>query len=183
MAKVRKIKVEPMTEESFRPFGQILDVKLDASGQPQSSPVDFQGGTTRIGTGLLPYKGLKFNQLEQHFALTQSFIPLGGSPAVIAVAEPTDPKDPNAIPKPEEVRVFLVDGTKGYLFYKGTWHSDRLPLYPPGTKMVTIGDAETGQDLRKYGSMRTPEKERGGWKLNRIVNYETRFGVTFEAVL
>ena len=66
---------------------------------------------------------------------------------------------------------------------KGTWHSDRLPLYAPGSKMVIITDEETNQDLLTYGSMTTPVDLSGGWELNRIVDFEYEFGITFELEL
>ena len=180
MVRIHRIKAEMMTPASFAPFGQVID----ASDVPDEiAPVDFRGGELRFNATLLPYRGLEFSQMEQHFHVTQAFLPLSGPPAVVAVAAPTDQNDPDAIPEPEQCHAFLIDGTKGYILKKGTWHSDRLPLHPPGTKMVIMTDSETNLDLSKYGSIRTPESERGGWKINRIVDYRTRFGVTFEIVL
>ena len=177
------IQAEPLSREAFRPFGEILDAEETVGGQAASSPAGFEGGTVRIGTALLPYKGLRLTGMEQHFHVTQAFIPITGAPAVVAVAAPTAQDDPDAIPKPEEVRAFLIDGTVGYMLHKGTWHSDRLPLYEPGSKMVIITDEETSRDLREHGSMSDPIDGRGGWKLNRIVDFEHRHGVTFEVRL
>jgi len=172
-----------MTADAFSPFGELLDATELSPGHSGSFPVNFQGGKVRVSTALLPYKGLKLAGLEQHFQVTQSFIPISGAPAVVAVAAPTPQGDPNGIPKSEDVRAFLIDGTKGYMLKIGTWHSDRMPLYGPGSKMVIITDEETSQDLLKYGSMTTPVDRRGGWKLNRIVDFEHEFGVTFELEL
>jgi len=184
VAIIHRIKAEAMTAEMFQPFGELLDAtRFPAGGESGSCPVNFSGGKVRVSTALLPYKGLTLTGLEQHFHVTQSFIPISGSPAVVAVAAPTSQDDPKAIPKAEEIRVFLIDGTKGYMLKKGTWHSDRLPLYPPGSKMVIITDEETSQDLRTYGSMMTPVETRGGWKLNRLVDFEHEFGVVFEVAL
>ena len=66
------------------------------------------------------------------------------------------------------------------MLHKGTWHSDRLPLYEPGSKMVIITDDETNQDLQEHGSMSDPIDRRGGWKLNRLVDFQHQFGITFE---
>lgn len=175
MPRTVKLKVEPMTADAFSPFGELLDATELSQGHSGSFPVSFQGGKVRVSTALLPYKGLKFTGLEQHFHVTQAFIPISGAPAVVAVAAPT--------PKSEDVRAFLIDGTKGYMLRKGTWHSDRLPLYGPGSKMVIITDEETSQDLLEHGSMTTPVDRRGGWKLNRIVDFEHEFGVHFEVEL
>ena len=183
MATIHSIKAEPLSKEAFSPFGELLDVEEMSASQATSSPVNFQGGKVRVGTALLPYKGLRLTGLEQHFHVTQAFIPISGSPAVVAVAAPTPQEDDNAIPKPEDVCAFLIDGTRGYMLHKGTWHSDRLPLYEPGSKMVIITDDETNQDLQEYGSMSDPIDSRGGWKLNRLVDFQYEFGITFEITL
>ena len=177
---VHYIQAEPLTKEAFRPFGELLDADARSVDPPISSPIGFEGGKVRIGTTQLPYKGLRFTGMEQHFHVTQAFIPITGSPAVVAVAAPTSQDDPNAIPKPEDVRAFLIDGTVGYMLHKGVWHSDRLPLYKPGPKMVIITDEETSQDLWEHGSMSDPIDERGGWKLNRLVDFQHQFRITFE---
>jgi ureidoglycolate lyase len=183
MPRTVRLTVEPMTEEAFSSFGELLDATETSPGHSGSFPVSFEGGKVRVSTALLPYKGLKLTGLEQHFQVTQSFIPISGAPAVVAVAAPTLQGEPNGIPRPQDVRAFLIDGTKGYMLKKGTWHSDRLPLYRPGSKMVIITDEETSQDLLEYGSMTTPVDQRGGWKLNRIVDFQHEFGVTFEVEL
>ena len=98
MGTIHFIKAEPLTKEAFSPFGELLDVEAMPVSPPTSSHVGFQCGKVRIGTALLPYKGLRLTGLEQHFHVTQAFIPITGSPAVVAVAAPTPQQDPNAIP-------------------------------------------------------------------------------------
>ena len=183
MENTHRIKAVPLTKDAFQPFGELLDAAEPYPTPSASSSIDFQGGKVRISTAFLPYKGLKLTGLEQHFHVTQAFIPVSASPAVVAVAAATPQDDPDAIPKPEEVQAFIIDGTKGYMLNKGVWHSDRLPLYEPGSKMVIITDEETNLDLQDHGSMSTPVDNRGGWKLNRIVDFQHSFGVTFEIEL
>jgi ureidoglycolate hydrolase len=124
-----------------------------------------------------PYLGLRFSKLERHFNLTQAFVPLGGSPAVLAVAPP-GPADRGALPRPDQVRAFLLDGTTGYALARGTWHSlDRFPLYPPCTQWVIITDRETQDDLTAAYS------GRGGFELTQEVDCEQALGVTFRLTL
>ena len=119
MPKVHRLKIEPMTEESFRPFGELMDAEERPPDQRQFSPIDFQAdGITTVSVIWQPYQGLTFTQLERHFGVTQSFIQLAGSPAVVAAALPTDLNDPKAIPNPDQVRAFLIDKTKGFAFKK-----------------------------------------------------------------
>ena len=184
MARVQKIKIEQLTEEAFQPFGEILDAKdrppnSRGGGVSESWWVDFQAdGEVLVSASKVAHQGLAFKKLERHFSHTQTFVPLHGPPAVVAVAAPTDVNDREAIPEPERVHAFLVDGTKGYKLSRGTWHSlDRFPLYPPATVFVTIATHENYEDLRLAYA------RQGGFKLTQEVDYEAKFGVNFEMVL
>ena len=85
---------------------------------------------------------LDLHKLERHFHATHVFIPMSGSLAAVAVALPTDEDDPTAIPDPNDVRAFLIDGTKGFGYKRGTWHSlDRYVLSPPGTTFVAFNNS------------------------------------------
>jgi ureidoglycolate lyase len=183
MASVHQVKIEPLTEEGFAPFGQVLSTMgrapdfRSASGT-EGWAIDFQAGRPLVMLLKTPYQGLTFAKLERHFNLTQTFIPLGGAPAVVAVAPPSPPGDRNAIPSPGQVRAFLLDGTRGYALARGTWHSlDRLPLSPPDTRWVIITDHETQDDLNAaYAGQ-------GGWQLTQEVDYAARFDATFALAL
>jgi ureidoglycolate hydrolase len=180
MTRIVRIAAEPLTEASFKPFGQVIEEKdraPDFRGEKGTLRwnVDFHGGSALLGLIKTPYQGLAFTKLERHFRLSQTFIPLGGAPAVVAVAAPTSPDDREAIPRPEDIHAFLLDGSKGYVLARGTWHSlDRFPLSPPDTRFVMITDRETADDLAAaYAG-------RGGWQLTQEVDFATRFGVRFE---
>ena len=132
MTQVHRIPVEKMTEKAFRPFGQLMLSKEKPPYEGVSYRLKYEAGKTQIGTNWLPYKGFRFTGLEQHLHVSQSFVHLQGAPAVLAVAAPTDPSKPDSIPKPEDVHVFLIEPHTGYLLKRGTWHSDRLPIYAAG---------------------------------------------------
>ena len=125
-----------------------------------------------------PFEGRRFRLLERHFAVTQAFIPLEGSPAVVAVAAPTDIEDPDAIPRPEDVRAFLIDPGKGYAYKTGTWHSlDRYLLRPPGASFVILNVDPNPTQFVDYAERFGVEFEvgRGGreawWRLRRKGNH------------
>jgi ureidoglycolate lyase len=179
----QQIKVELLTEDAFRPFGDVVALR--------SQPPDFHGtglgtegwnvdffaaSTTRVAVINGPYHGMRFSKLERHHNVTQTFIPLGGSPCIIAFAPPTDPSHPDDIPDPSQVRAFIMDGTKGYMMKRGTWHSlDRHPLYPPGCQFVILTDLETADELEQL--------PRDKWRLTEDVDYTDRFGITFELTI
>ena len=185
MPKIQELKIEPFTEDAFRPFGWVMsaaDRPADESvdgGLKERWKIDFHtAGTVNVGVNKVYSQGLTFSKLERHFNVTQSGIPMDGPPAVIAVAAPTDPNDRQAIPRPDDVRAFLLDGKKGYALKKGTWHAlNRYPIYPGAAIFIILSDAETSADLELgYAG-------NGGFELSQEVDYESAFDVTFEFVL
>jgi ureidoglycolate lyase len=177
MRTVHELEVETLTEEAFAPFGEIVSAKARAPDFRTESgtegwAVDFRSGRPLLMVLRTRYQGLRFSKLERHFELTQTFLPLGGSPAVVAVAPPSS--DRSRVPDPAEVRAFLLDGTKGYALGPGTWHSlDRFPLYPPETRWVIITDHETQDDLL------TAYSGKGGWARTQETDYGARLDLTF----
>ena len=132
--------IEPMTADAFAPFGWLAD----SSGMPHDrrvmTPSRFEcDGLTTIHTIWQPDAGRSFSRLERHFGVTQTFFQLSGSPSVVCAAPPTDLDDSGAVPRPEDVRAFLIDPGKGFSFARGTWHSlDRYVLAPPGATFAIL---------------------------------------------
>ena len=159
--RIVRLPIEPMTAESFAPYGEVIEARERPADGRRFFPVDFRiDGRTTVDVIWQPTEGRRFRLLERHFAVTQAFIPLEGAPAVVAVAAPTDLDDAEAVPKPEEVRAFLIDPGKGYAYKIGTWHSlDRYLLEPPGASFLILNvDPNPTQ----------------------FVDYGERFGVEFE---
>jgi len=175
MERTVRIPVEPLTEAAFSPYGELLSVK--------DRPADFQGvssmgwkagfeSTASPAIMLLSsrYVGMQFNLLERHFNVTQTFIPLGNVPSIVAVAAPTAKDE---IPPPESLRAFLIDGSAGYVLHKSTWHSlDRYPLRPPSAEIVIITSQDTQHELETV--------EQSNWRLTQQVDYRAEHGVVFE---
>jgi ureidoglycolate lyase len=186
MAKTHKLVVEPMTAESFAPFGELIDITERPSGERIIAPLAYHAeGRTTLSALWQPYQGRTFWQLERHFGVTQSFIQLGGAPAVVAVAVPTDPNDQLAIPQPDQVRAFLIDPEKGYSFAVGTWHSlHRYVLAPPGATFAVINsDPNPSQvvDFKDNYSVTYTDLESDNNPVR--VNLGDKFGVIFELSL
>ncbi len=149
MTRVHKLKVEPMTEESFEPYGFILDAQDHPADHRILAVSDYKAeGKTTVAVIWQPYQGKSFWQLERHYGVTQSFIQMSGSPAVVAAAAPTDMDDPLAIPAPEDVRAFLINPNKGFSFKVGTWHSlNRHILSPPGATFAIMNSVPNPTQL------------------------------------
>lgn len=164
-SKVCQLKIEPLTAEAFAPYGVLLDARERPADRWKLTYDEAfcVVGSTKVGVIWEPFAGLTFTRLERHFNVTQAFIPMSGSLSVVAVAAPTDTGDRDAIPRPEQVRAFLIDGTMGFRYHVGTWHSlNRFILHPPGATYVIINvDPNPTQ----------------------VVDYAERSGVSFEVVL
>jgi ureidoglycolate lyase len=173
--RVIRVKAEMLAPDAFAPFGEVLCLR--------DQPPDFHG-TTSIGwkaqyegTGAplimtlsSRYAGMRCTTLERHLNVTQTFIPLGHVPAIIAVAAPTDGE---ATPAPEDVRAFVIDGSSGYVLKAGAWHSpDRYPLYPPSSEIVIITSHDTQHELETG--------DRTQWQFTQVLDYQAALGVTIE---
>ncbi|NQV81080.1 MAG: ureidoglycolate lyase, partial [Alphaproteobacteria bacterium] len=137
---VRNVTSEPLTADKFAPFGDVLaprETRLDnrdllSMGYARMSDdvaesrlddfdvLDYWGGIATISQEpmrlgyLRPKKrDLAFSWFERHLKGTQTFVPLNGARSVIAVAPPYESDNPEALPKLDEVRAFVLDGSMG----------------------------------------------------------------------
>jgi len=152
MATVHALTIEPMTEERFAPFGELWDAGERPGDRSISSPTgyDYDGRTT-VEVIWEPCAGFTFNQLERHWGVTQSFVQLSGSPAVVCVAAPTATDDPTDVPAPADVRAFRIDPAKGYSYKRGTWHSlNRYVLAPPGATFLILNSDPNPTQIVNY---------------------------------
>jgi ureidoglycolate hydrolase len=168
-----EVPVEALTAAAFAPFGQIV-----GAGAPDFEAehlwnwrVAFEAdGPTEVL--LIRYKYLEpvFSKLERHFHVTQGFLPLGGAASLMAVAAPTDPDDPAAVPPPEALRCFLMDGTPGVVLHRGTWHAlARFAVKPPHVDFVFLTERETQADIEANDPPRRTQ----------IVDYRESFDRSF----
>lgn len=145
-----QVAVEPLTPDSFAPFGEVI-------GPSTSEPdflVDWVRGRrlaydTDSATDLLFMEycsvPLECELVERHFAVTQAFIPLDGTPSVMVVAAPGGPAE---VPVPVAFRAFAVPGSSGIMLWRGTWHAvTRYPLRSAGGKFALITGRETQLEL------------------------------------
>lgn len=133
----REVKVEPLSEAAFAPFGDVLD----ASGTPDKiinaglcgrhhdrAHLDF-GPEGRAGISIfnaearsLPYE---LTLLERHPDGSQAFLPMTGNPFLVIVAA-----DENGTPGTP--RAFMTAPHQGINFHRGIWHGVLTPLSAPG---------------------------------------------------
>ncbi len=130
-----KITPQPLTAESFAPFGDII-------GLDHSKSFLINEGTTRRyhalaetdvsdggGSAILSiFDGerrpwpLEIKMLEKHPLGSQAFIPMEDEPWLVVVGEGADK------PTVQNCRAFLARGDQGVQYHKGVWHHPLLPL-------------------------------------------------------
>ena len=185
MDKVFNVKVEPMTEESFEPFGELVDPRERPPDRRIIAPLEFHAqGRTTLSSIWQPCEGLTFWEMERHFGVTQTFFQLSGPPTVVAAAAPTD-EDPMAIPEPGQIRAFLIDPSKGYSFKVGTWHSlKRFVLAPPGATLAVINSVPNPSQVVDYrNNLSLTYTDLGADQNPRRDDLGNRFGLVFELTL
>lgn len=86
-----------------------------------------------ISFGVLAVKQRHFqcDMLERHAGGPEILIPLDTCGMVMLVASAT-----SAAPSADEVRAFLLDGSKAIILNEGTWHWVPYPLVPTATLAV-----------------------------------------------
>ena len=129
---MRQIALEPLTDEAFAPFGEVLeatgDYRLINAGlcQRHHDRATIDVGDARPGISIfkaeprtLPYQ---FDLIERHPEGSQAFLPMTEHPFLVIVSE-----NPEATP-----RAFLTNGAQGINLFRSTWHGVLTPLHAPG---------------------------------------------------
>lgn len=137
--------VEPITSESFRPFGTLIEAVED--GRPFGA-VDAQlvldRGTPRFYVMTLHRRPLTFRHITRHLCVTQCLASAGGEPWFIAVAPPDEPDNAQALPDPARVRAFRIEGDQAIMLARGTWHAGPF-LSAPSQAFFNLELADTNQ--------------------------------------
>ena len=174
MITVKEVTCEPLSAEQFAPFGDVLApqaARLDnrdllsmgyarmSDNVPDSrlddfDVLDYWGGIATISAEamrlgyLRPKKrDLAFSWFERHLKGTQTFVPLKGARSIIAVAPPYESDNPAALPKLDEVRAFVLDGSVGVNLHPGTWHWTPFPLDDQSDFIILVRASVAEDDL------------------------------------
>ena len=165
MAKVIEIPVEPLTGDEFAPFGEIIGPapwRVPDWERPglRMWRFDFESDApTRLQVMRYMHQPMAFHHLERHVCVTEGRIPLGGVRAVMVVAPPTPLDDPAGHPDPGSLRAFLLDGRRGIMLRRGTWHAlDCFPVEPPHADFGFLSDVETENEIELTAAAVTRER-------------------------
>ncbi|MCW3846639.1 ureidoglycolate lyase [Sphingomonas sp. LB-2] len=149
---MRDIAPEPLTAEAFAPFGSVIEASESAVqvtiNQGHAVRYDRLADVDvadRGGTGVIslfratPLDSPVLKLFERHPLGSQSFMPLGGGPYLVAVA-PAGDFDAAS------VRVFRAGAHQGVHYRKGTWHHFLLTLEAESDFLV-VDRAGPGDNL------------------------------------
>jgi ureidoglycolate lyase len=134
---------EPLTQESFALYGDVIEVNDDLNhyaindGYTQryhdlaKVDVSENNGHTLINifrsTPL--QQPIAIKMMERHPLSSQAFIPMGDEPYLVVVA-------PKGDFKAELIEVFLASADQGVNYHKGTWHHYCLALHKTSNFLV-----------------------------------------------
>jgi len=141
---MKEMTIKILTRENFEPFGTIVE---PPSTKPTISnrSLDYWGALTELDVEkpqvsflVVKKRDFSLDKIERHVRLTEVFIPLEGT-SVFPLAPPKDVEDPKAKVPLGELVAFLLDGSKGVVMKKGTWHWAPFPITEKATFAVLLG--------------------------------------------
>ena len=126
-----KLKVQPLNEEAFAPFGQVL-IPLAQPGrvddmarlENRREAADPMLSIIRVEPKALP---LDATVMERHPHSTQTFVPLAVRRYLIVVA----PHAGDGGPDMTKARAFVAEGRQGISYNADTWHHGLTVLDGP----------------------------------------------------
>ncbi|WP_108816202.1 ureidoglycolate lyase [Loktanella sp. Alg231-35] len=144
--------LEPLTQEVFAPFGDVLEVAGDpdkiinqglCGRYHDRAQIDIVDGTA--GISLFKAEPRQFpitlDMVERHPEGSQAFLPMSFDPFIVVVA-------PGAADQPGQPRAFITAPGQGINFARGTWHGVLTPIHAPGLFAVVdrIGEGPNLQE-------------------------------------
>ncbi len=130
--RVITLKPQPLTPESFAPFGNILNMD-------RSEIVCTEGVLTARITHA-PLRDLSEERphfLNRHMEETQIFVPLGGKDGLFFVGPPSETPDSF---DPDKVALFHFPGDHAIRMHVGTWHVAPFAVTEPTDYINIQGD-------------------------------------------
>lgn len=117
---LKSLKLEWITEDKFKPFGQLIKASGDGKAfDATDAQLNLQNGIPRFYIMRLHNKGRKFHKITRHSHCTQCLGSLEGRDWLMAVAPPK----PTNQPAIEDIAAFKIPGDCFIKLEVGTWHA------------------------------------------------------------
>ncbi len=150
-----KIKIEPLTQEAFAPFGDIIEagekptmmINQGKCGRHHDlAKLDFAGGG-RAAISVFECQSyslpLTLELVERHPLGSQAFVPLNEEPFLVIVAEDDDGK-------PINPKAFVTKSGQGVNYHRGTWHGVLTPLAGETQYFAVVDRVGEGDNLEEH---------------------------------
>jgi ureidoglycolate hydrolase len=140
------VRPEPLTPESFAPYGKVLDQEpfvLTSTYFPFFSNV----ATLKPTSEPITY-------INRHHDHNQIFATLGGDQLVVVVAPP---QISAAELDPSNIKAFITDGQTAFVFHVDTWHLEPRGVGPHPVRALNV----QATNLRVHTERVELDNERG----------------------
>lgn len=133
---MRRVRLQPLTPETFAPFGDIIAAPAEPGRRYFGPLLQNQRPKAQLDLSLVhaPSVDLPFELklLERHPLSSQAFLPLSAERYLVVVA-PAGPR-----PDPAQVVAFEGVQTQGFVYAPGTWHHPMVTLGAAGTFTLLV---------------------------------------------
>ena len=166
-----KIKLQPLTAEAFRPYGQMLENKRPIL--PEVEP-----GEGRVALELLkikrPANPRRVSAMATHFSYNQTFIPVRGALALIVAPAPRNRAAGHENYEIDYPRIaaFIVEPGQAAFIEKGVWHY-AVPLGPE-CDFVNVTRKNPGEGTSDIGAEMRMEDIPGKRPYVEVLNFHHR---------
>jgi ureidoglycolate lyase len=142
-----RFKIQPLTEETFAPFGQVLSWREGDHPRRNFHAAlfgDRDGAKPNLRVQRTQPTALPFRtaQIERHVHSSQLFAPLSGGPFFVTVFL----SDAAGAPLLESGRAFQASGDQAVNYNAGTWHLGFMAADRPGTFLMLRWENGTPDD-------------------------------------
>ncbi|HEY9631191.1 MAG TPA: ureidoglycolate lyase [Coleofasciculaceae cyanobacterium] len=150
---LRSLIAQPVTPESFRPYGQVIFATDDGKIYDADDAQLVLSGIPRFYIMRLHHKGRRFSHITRHQKCTQCLGSLEGNTWLLAVAPPCEAK----IPDWEAIAAFQIPSHCFVKLEAGTWHAgpyfdqDAIDFYNLELSDTNLADHHTCDLQAAYG--------------------------------
>lgn len=144
---MKKIKIQELTEENFKDFGQIIKIEgRKADGGDENfawyEKLGLFEGIDKVSINILTAKKreLIIDKLEYHKETPEAIIPLGGN-TVIALVAPEGKLDES------KIKAFIIKANEGIILNPGVRHFIPYPLNVDTNCLIIFKHATGANDL------------------------------------
>jgi ureidoglycolate lyase len=162
---VRKLQIEPLTQEAFTVFGDVIETdqrpfrminngstrRYHALAQVETAnPAEGDRAIISIFRAQVTQMPFTVRMLERHPLGSQAFIPLLGRPSLVIVAPRTDNSINNDKPQLDLIRAFITNGKQGINYSRGTWHHPVLAIGNEDDDLLVVDREGSGNNCDEH---------------------------------